>query len=35
MLDLLVIVNSLYKRMQWYNGNTGSDVAMAIAMYYT
>ena len=30
MLGLLVIVNSLYKGIQWYNSNTASDVAMAM-----
>ena len=28
MLGLLVIINSLYKGIQWYNGNTASNVAM-------
>ena len=30
MLGMLVIVNSLYKGIQWYNGNTASDVAMTM-----
>ena len=35
-LGLLVSVNSLYKGIWWYNGNTASgDVAMASIYSYT
>ena len=30
MLGQLVIANSVYKRIQWYNGNAANDVARVI-----
>ena len=33
MLGQLLIVNSVYKRTQWYNGNAANNVARAI--HYT
>ena len=34
MLGQLLIVNSVYKRTQWYNGNAANDAARAIHYSY-